>query len=259
MSTSRPYNESDEDVRGNISPSLVPLFDRVRSGIRASARQSRTEAFLQYVEDHPHEVNEAADLAAEFKLKAHVRPALDFYETPSWAIRCMVPHLRPLIKPGARILDPGCGTGAILREIGAQFPENEILGIEKDDARYLACQESTELPVVRGDFLLHTDKHDVIVSNPPYMIAFDFVSHALTVAPVVCMLLRLGWLAGQRRADWHRLNPCHVYVLPKRPSFTADGKTDATEYAWLVWGEPGGGGRYTILEIDPKSTKKRAR
>jgi hypothetical protein len=36
-------------------------------------------------------------------------------------------------------------------------------------------------------------------------------------------------------------------VLPKRPSFTGGG-TDATEYAWMVWG-PTRTGRLRILEV----------
>lgn len=48
-------SESDDEVRSNIKPELVPLFDRVRRGIKASPRKSRTEAFLEYVEANPHE------------------------------------------------------------------------------------------------------------------------------------------------------------------------------------------------------------
>jgi hypothetical protein len=61
-------------------------------------------------------------------------------------------------------------------------------------------------------------------------------------------LLRLNWLGGQARAAWHRANPCDVYVLPRRPSFTGKG-TDATEYAWMVWGT-GRGGRWSVLEVE---------
>lgn len=138
------------------------------------------------------------------------------------------------------------------------FPENEILGLEKEEGRYLAAQDSTDLPVVQGDFLLHREKYDVIVSNPPYSHALEFVQHALTLAPVVCMLLRLPWLASIRRVEWHKENPAHVCVLPKRPSFTADGKTDATEYAWFIWGTEHGG-KWTILDVDLNDTKKARR
>jgi hypothetical protein len=48
-------SESDDEVRGNIPPELVPLFESVKRSIRASDRKSRTEAFLEYAEAHPGE------------------------------------------------------------------------------------------------------------------------------------------------------------------------------------------------------------
>ncbi len=53
--------ESDDEVRGNIPGELVPLFERVKRGIKASPRMSRTEAFLKYAEEHPDEVLVAID------------------------------------------------------------------------------------------------------------------------------------------------------------------------------------------------------
>jgi hypothetical protein len=58
-------NESDDEVRANISPELVPLFDKVRRHIKASARETRTEAFLRYAEEHPDEVLDVMEDAAD--------------------------------------------------------------------------------------------------------------------------------------------------------------------------------------------------
>lgn len=250
-------SEADDEVRQNIPEHLIPLYKRIGPGLKKCAGLTKTEAFLQYVDEHPGEDVEALDRVAEWRLKQELRPMLDFYETPSWAIRAVFPMLPPL--EGKRILDPGCGTGAILRAVGAAFPESEIVGLEKDRARFEACQASTDLPVVLGDFNHHADRYDFIISNPPYSYAIEFVQHALRLAPVVCMLLRLPWLASQRRAEWHRENPAHVCVLPKRPSFTGDGKTDATEYAWFIWGDKNEAGRWSILNVDAKDTKKARR
>jgi hypothetical protein len=54
-------NESDDEVRANIPPDLVPLFERVKRGIKASPRMSRTEAFLHYAEENPDEVLEVIE------------------------------------------------------------------------------------------------------------------------------------------------------------------------------------------------------
>jgi hypothetical protein len=53
--------ESDDEVRANVAPELVPLFERVKRSIKASPRMSRTEAFLRYAEEHPDEVLVAID------------------------------------------------------------------------------------------------------------------------------------------------------------------------------------------------------
>lgn len=53
--------ESDDAVRHNIPADLVPLWNRIRSTIRGNERQSRTEAFLRYVEENPGEAIETQE------------------------------------------------------------------------------------------------------------------------------------------------------------------------------------------------------
>lgn len=48
-------SESDDEVLKNIDPSLHPLFHRVKGTLGSNPRMTRTEAFLQYVHDHPDE------------------------------------------------------------------------------------------------------------------------------------------------------------------------------------------------------------
>jgi hypothetical protein len=48
-------SESDDEVRGNIPPELVALFERVKRQIRGDELRTRTEAFLEYAEAHPDE------------------------------------------------------------------------------------------------------------------------------------------------------------------------------------------------------------
>jgi hypothetical protein len=48
-------SESDDVVRSNIPPELVALFNQVKRSIKAGPRETRTEAFLRYVEEHPRE------------------------------------------------------------------------------------------------------------------------------------------------------------------------------------------------------------
>lgn len=45
-------SESDDEVRGNIPPELLSLFERIKRGIKGGPRMTRTEAFLHYAEEH---------------------------------------------------------------------------------------------------------------------------------------------------------------------------------------------------------------
>ena len=61
--------ESDDEVRANIDADLVPVFDRVKKSVKASAHQSRTEAFLRYVEENPQEVIQLQQQSADLEVK----------------------------------------------------------------------------------------------------------------------------------------------------------------------------------------------
>lgn len=48
--------ESDDAVRSNLPRELVPVFNRVRSHIKGSRHRTRTEAFVEWAEEHPEDV-----------------------------------------------------------------------------------------------------------------------------------------------------------------------------------------------------------
>jgi len=47
---------SDDEVRSNIEPELVPVFEAVKRSLRVPRRTTRTEAFSEWVEGHSGEV-----------------------------------------------------------------------------------------------------------------------------------------------------------------------------------------------------------
>ena len=57
--------ESDDEVRNNLPPELVSLFERVKRLIKAGPRETRTEAMLRYAEEHPREYLDAIDDCTE--------------------------------------------------------------------------------------------------------------------------------------------------------------------------------------------------
>ncbi len=177
-----------------------------------------------------------------------VRRLNDFYETPAWCTKAILPML-----PSVNILDPCAGTGAILRAVRDEHPDAQMYGYELDPKLANISRQEHGLSVITHDSLSVADwlDADVYLFNPPFVHSLEFVQRALaeaTKSTWVVALLRLNWLAGIKRMGFHRVHPADVYVLPKRPSFTGDGKTDATEYAWFVW-RRFAGGRWMILDL----------
>lgn len=170
----------------------------------------------------------------------------DAYYTPAWCVDAL---LRAVPLPGGLWLEPACGDGAIIRAV------NEI----RDDVVWRALDIKplgfgrAQCVATVNDFLTFEFEpfahYHVCITNPPYTLAMQFVQKALRHASVVVMLLRLPWLASQKRSAWLLEHCPDVYVLPKRPSFTG-GATDATDYAWMVWTAlPQRTGRVQILDL----------
>jgi hypothetical protein len=182
-----------------------------------------------------------------------VRKPQDFYETPEWLTEAIMPYLRQWWygSDGSyrRILEPASGNGAIVRVVERWFPEAHIdAGDIQNGQDFLAYE--------------YSGPYDLIITNPPYSLAMEFVQRAFTYhnsqvphgllsmdRGLVAMLLRLNFLGSQERAPWFRQfgNTPSVYVTPKRPDFTGDGG-DSTEYAWFVWGRSSPG--VFILDTD---------
>lgn len=147
----------------------------------------------------------------------------DFYPTPAWCTRAILPKLVGL--HGASVLEPCKGDGAIMREL----------------EKYTDNIDWAEIALGRDFFKWTFDRrYDFVVTNPPYSLAMEFISRSLSLSDCVVMLLPLSFLASTKRRNWwmtHGLTA--LWVLSKRPSFTGDGKTDATDYAWFVWDQAG--------------------
>lgn len=177
----------------------------------------------------------------------HVRHPDDFYRTPEWCVRAIVRHIE--IPEGATVLDPACGDGAILDVIQDIRPDVRTVGIELDPSR--AAIASRRHGIIGGADALALSAlwwaADVVVMNPPFSLAMEFIERAIANAKLTICLQRLSWMSGQKRTAFWRRHPADAYILPRRPSFTGKG-TDAADYAWYAWGE-GLGGRWFVLDL----------
>jgi len=147
-----------------------------------------------------------------------VRNKNDFYPTPQEPIEKILNEID--FSDVSHFFEPCRGGGAIFNHI-------------KVDKSYAELSEGI-------DYLTTDFNTDLIITNPPFSIALEFLEKSLKEAKTVVYLLRLNFMGSQKRKSfWQNNPPSHLFTLSKRPSFTGKG-TDSTEYAWFVW--DGGGG-----------------
>src|SRR5574337_198642 len=157
----------------------------------------------------------------------------DLYETPECAVHALMAVER---LPQGAVWEPACGPGAIARVI-KQYGYRVY-------ATDLVDYASPDQDQARIDFLLEQQGPDFhigsIVTNPPYKLAQQFVSHALLLCPRVVMLLRLAFLESERRTailDNGWLARVHVFKnrLPMmhRDGWEGPKASSSVPFAWF--------------------------
>lgn len=162
----------------------------------------------------------------------------NLYETHPAATRAALAHIPELQRP-TLIWEPSCGPGAIVRELraaghlvvatdlidyGERFPERAQGGLD-----FFAFEKAPE-------------GAPLIVTNPPYLKNLDdYVRHALKLAPVSIMLLRLAYLQGQRRSDIIEGHLSRIYVgkerldMMHRDGWDGPKASSFIPFAWFVF------------------------
>lgn len=201
--------------------------------------------------------------------RGRARNRHDTYPTPGWAVRRL---LEAVELPNGRWLEPCAGDGAIIAAVNGRMDptkiEWEAHEIRKAPIGKLAGT-GTNVDAYQGDFLeladfmkidgaTNREAYAVAITNPPFLLAMEFIDRCRFLATHTVMLLRLNFLASEKRADFMRTSTPDVYVLPNRPSFIGGGKTDSIEYAWFHWW-PGAEGKLTVLASTDKLERVKRR
>lgn len=167
------------------------------------------------------------------------RKPYDFYATP---VEVVENFLNNYNLPKGEILEPSAGNGNILKaihnKVGGQY---RITALEIREEEFKNLNKLADNVIISEDFLeydFREKKFDVIIGNPPYSSAKEFIEKCFELQSdkgVVIMLLRTAFLESKSRYEFWQQHPLsELYVLSKRPSFTGKG-TDATSYSWFVW------------------------
>lgn len=168
----------------------------------------------------------------------HQRHQFDFYQTPLPHVQAAF-DLLPVSFTPSWVLDPGAGTGVWGREARRRYTAAMVHGIELRD---VPCPEGFSVWHAGIDFTAigqHAALWDLVVGNPPFNVAEQFIQQSmvmLSTGGYLLFLLRLNFLETQKRYPlWRQYRPFRIGVYVQRPSFTANGGTDATGYMACLW------------------------
>ena len=120
--------------------------------------------------------------------------------------------------------------------------EGHISKVLKDNGHSVTSTDLVDrgYGIGRVDFLMETQRHDNIITNPPYKNALAFAKHAVDLAhEKVALLLKLSFLEGiERKAFFKKHPPATVYVFSQRQSLMKNGEPyvgGMMALAWFVW------------------------
>jgi len=151
------------------------------------------------------------------------RKERDLYETPSWVTEALGPHLYAGI---FHVWEPACGSGKMVRAL-------ESLGFTVNGTDIDAGHDFLE-----SYCGLDEDGFEAIITNPPYVLAQEFIEHALKQpVSVVAMLLRTDFDHAKSRLHlFQDQRFAKKLVLTKRIKWFEDSKGQPSfNHAWYIW------------------------
>lgn len=154
----------------------------------------------------------------------------DYYPTPPWCTEALLRNFD--FGEDTRVWEPACGEGHMAKVISKRY---DVVATDLYDRGY----GKTGIDFLNSECL--PEGADVIITNPPYLLAEEFITHALELTrPVggcVAMLLRNEYdCASSREYLFKDPSFSMKLVLTKRPKWIA-GSTGSPRhnYAWFVW------------------------
>ena len=148
----------------------------------------------------------------------------EFYPTPAKVVDALLETVS--FRPSDVFLEPCRGEGAIYNRI--PLPGNQKCWAELSEG----------VDYLKTPF----NNIDVIITNPPFSLATDFLEKAkseLSEDGTMIFLLRLNFLGSKKRVEfWEAFGtPPHIKVITPRPSFAKinNSTSDTCEYGWFIW------------------------
>lgn len=174
----------------------------------------------------------------------------DFYATNPQDTQNFLNEIKNVyILDNKTILEPASGEGHIVNVLKENFPNSIITATD-------LIQRNNQEVIGGIDFLNSYnkgEKYDYVITNPPFVLAKEFIDKSLTLSNVVFMFAKLQFLEGKARKEWLKSLPLkYVYVYSYRANPWRNGSpvddngkkySSTMAFAWYVFdknyvGEP---------------------
>ncbi|HLP66037.1 MAG TPA: hypothetical protein VK181_00805 [Rhizobium sp.] len=163
------------------------------------------------------------------------RKPSDFYPTPYEGTESLMPIIKTAFPDGAALWDPCCGDMDMVRVL--EWHGFEVTSTDIRDTG----QGIGEIDFLNDDVttkLGWEPRPDMIVMNPPFSMAAEFIEKALSYTPNVACLMKIDyWNAVSRLPLWRARQPAFFFPLTFRLAFLKDerGNSPLMNCAWAVW------------------------
>ena len=170
----------------------------------------------------------------------------DRYYTPKWVVQQCLDHVIPVVSPDPEaILEPGAGGGAFVNGCRDRYPDATIHAFDLDpssgpwpkaDTSLMELDFTKKNGVLRVARESPSDGYDLVVGNPPFTYAEDFIESGMKLGLSLVFLLRQGFLSSEKRHPFFEANPpSHVFTLCNRPKFIIGSGGDSADYCFLCY------------------------
>ena len=170
------------------------------------------------------------------------RSESDNYPTPPWVVHRFVEWSLPT---DGIWVEPCAGEGAIIQAcaekgIAPYWLANELRSESETFLKRLNQTGRNQIADALDPATPWPSGRDVtvVVTNPPYNIAWELLHVMLRLFPMahIALLLRVNFYASKKRHQFMSTYAPDIHVLPNRPGFKRPGRTDSPEYGWFHWG-----------------------
>jgi len=127
------------------------------------------------------------------------------------------------------ILEPAAGEGHIMNVLKERYPLSKVIG------RDLINRGNPDIESGVDFITTNNDEHfDYVITNPPFILAKEFINKSLELAGVAFIFAKLQFLEGKSRKQWFENGHLkYVYVYSYRANPWRNGKsTDENGNKW---------------------------